>query len=258
MQETPPPASDPLAPHPPLRAYRADAEARRGYVDRLFDRAARHYWWINSVMSLGSGVWYRREALERAGIEPGMEVLDLCMGAGQVAQAALDRVGDDGRVIGLDASLGMLLASRSHVDLARVRAYVEQLPLADAAFDALTMGYALRHMADLKTTFRELRRVLRPGGRLLVIEFARPRNRAASFALKLYLKHLVPTLALVGGVGARRMMRYFWDTIEACVPPERILAALADAGFTDAERGGPTELFAEYTATRPLETESLG
>ena len=238
-------------PHPPLPAYSGDATARRGYVDRLFDSSAHHYWWINTVMSLGSGIWYRRQALERAGIGAGMEVLDLCMGAGQVSRAAQAAVGPGGRVVGLDASLGMLRAARHDVQLPQVQAYVERLPLADASFDALTMGYALRHVSDLHTTFAEYLRVLRPGGRLLIIEFARPRNRASALALKIYLKHVVPGLSLLGGRSAWRMMRYFWDTIETCVPPATILDALTDVGFVDAVKGGPLDVFAEYTAQRP-------
>jgi len=231
--------------------YDHDASARRGYVDRLFDTSARHYWWINSVMSLGSGVWYRRKALERAGIDAGMEVLDVCMGSGQVSRAALQQVGASGRVVGLDASLGMLAAARGHVQLPQIQAYVERLPVADASFDALTMGYALRHVADLVGTFREYLRVLRPGGRVLIIEFAKPTRPVAAGLLKLYLKHVVPGIARVAGRDASRMMRYFWDTIDACVPPGTIVDSLAAAGFADPRRGGEFEVFAEYTATRP-------
>jgi demethylmenaquinone methyltransferase/2-methoxy-6-polyprenyl-1,4-benzoquinol methylase len=248
MSETTPPQ---VAPHPPLEVYDHDARARRGYVDRLFDTSARHYWWINTVMSFGSGIWYRRQALDRAGIGAGMEILDVCMGSGQVSRAALQQVGRDGRVVGLDASLGMLAAARSHVRLPQVQAYVEQLPIADASFDALTMGYALRHVADLVGTFREYLRVLRPGGRVLIIEFAKPTNPLASGVLKLYLKHIVPGIARVAGRDASRMMRYFWDTIDACVPPDTIVDSLAAAGFVDPQRGGELELFAEYTATKP-------
>jgi demethylmenaquinone methyltransferase/2-methoxy-6-polyprenyl-1,4-benzoquinol methylase len=91
--------------------------------------------------------------------------------------------------------------------------------------------------------------VLRPGGRLLIIEFAKPSRPLAARLLELYLKHVVPGIARVAGRDASRMMRYFWDTIDACVPPETILDALAEAGFDEPRRGGEFELFAEYTAT---------
>ena len=141
MSETTPPQ---VAPHPPLEVYDHDARARRGYVDRLFDTSARHYWWINTVMSFGSGIWYRRQALDRSGIGAGMEILDVCMGSGQVSRAALQQVGRDGRVVGLDASLGMLAAARSHVRLPQVQAYVEQLPIADASFSPSSRSAARR------------------------------------------------------------------------------------------------------------------
>jgi demethylmenaquinone methyltransferase/2-methoxy-6-polyprenyl-1,4-benzoquinol methylase len=180
-----------------------------------------------------------------------MEVLDLCMGSGQVSRAAIRQVGASGRVIGLDASLGMLIAARAHVEVPQVQAYVERLPIADASFDALTMGYALRHVADLVDTFREYLRVLRPGGRVLIIEFTKPSRPLTAGLLKLYLKHVVPGFARIAGRDASRMMRYFWDTIDACVPPETIVDSLAAAGFAEPQRGGEFELFAEYTATRP-------
>ncbi len=241
----------PLVPHPPLERYYQGADARRPFVSRLFDSGARHYHWINRVMSLGSGVWYRREALRRAGVGGGMTVLDVCVGTGQVARAALDLVGPEGRVVAVDASLGMLVEAGRHVPVPRIQGMVEALPVAGGFADVLTMGYALRHVADLVGTFREYCRVLRPGGRVLIIEFARPRTRAGYAALKLYLRHVVPGIARLGGRDAAEMMRYFWDTIESCVPPEAIVDALADAGFADPVKAGPTELFAEYTAVKP-------
>ena len=245
------PAKAPLVPHPPLPRYYDGAENRRDFVDWIFDTTAVHYDWINRVMSLGSGVNYRRDALKRAGVDAGMHVLDVCSGSGQVARAAVDLVGDDGWVCCLDASLGMLREARHFVDAPLTQAFVERLPIADATFDAVTMGYALRHVADLAKTFEEYRRVLRPGGRLLVLEFTRPRSRVMYWVSRFYLRRVVPTLARLRGRDAKTLMEYFWDTIENCVPPETILAALADAGFAEVSRFGQIELFSEYTATAP-------
>lgn len=240
----------PIAPHPTLGQYYPDAAARRPFVGRLFDTGARHYHWINLVMSFGSGVWYRRDALKRAAVAPGMQVLDVCVGTGQVSRAALGLVGPQGAVVALDASLGMLREAGRHVPVPRIQGRVEELPLADGLFDVLTMGYALRHVADLVATFREYRRVLRPGGKVVIIEFARPRSRLGYHVLKLYLYHLVPGIARLGSREAAQMMRYFWDTIDQCVPPATILAALAEAGFRDPVKAGPIHLLAEYHATR--------
>lgn len=240
-----------VAPHPPLTRYYQAPERRRGWVRELFDGSADDYEWICRVMSFGSGTWYRREALKRAGVAPGMTVLDVCMGSGQVSRAARDLVGPEGAVLGLDASFGMLRAAEKLAPIPRVQGLVEQLPVCSASVDFLSMGYALRHAEDLVTTFREYLRVLKPGGGLLLLEFTRPRSRASYLFFRVYLNTVVPAIARLRGANARTMMRYFWDTIESCVPPETILGALAEAGFEDAKRFGQIQLFGEYTGRRP-------
>jgi demethylmenaquinone methyltransferase/2-methoxy-6-polyprenyl-1,4-benzoquinol methylase len=251
MDPESPSAPDPLVPHPPIpHAYSSESE-RRGYVGQLFEDGAAQYEWVNRVMSLGSGQWYRKDALRRAGVEAGATVLDVCMGSGQVSRAAVDLVGPDGRVVGLDASSNMLREARKYVDIPMTAGRVETLPIADGFADFLTMGYALRHVTDLRATFREFSRVLKPGGVVLLIEFARPRSRLGYGLARLYLGGVVPAIARLKGRRARDMMRYFWDTIDGCVPPETILSALAEAGFEQARKSGQIELFAEYTATKP-------
>lgn len=242
--------SAPVAPHPPLTRYFDKAADRRGFVSRIFDTTAVHYDWINGVMSLGTGVTYRKDALNRAGIGAGMRVLDVCMGSGQVSRAAAGLVGEEGWVCGLDASFNMLREARPFVSIPLTQAFVEQLPVADESFDAITMGYALRHVTDLKETFREYRRVLRPGGRLLILEFTRPRSKIIFHMARFYLRRVVPSLARLKGRDARILMEYFWDTIENCVPPEAILEAMADVGFAEPSRFGQIELFSEYTAAK--------
>jgi demethylmenaquinone methyltransferase/2-methoxy-6-polyprenyl-1,4-benzoquinol methylase len=113
------------------------------------------------------------------------------------------------------------------------------------------MGYALRHADDLRLVFREYSRVLKPGGSVLLIEFAKPRSRVGYLAARLYLGTVVPALARIRGRETAKMMRYFWETIESCVPPATILGALEAEGFVDAVKGGPLDLFAEYTARKP-------
>ena len=242
---------DSVVPHPPLDDYYLDASLRRGWVDRMFDRTARHYDWINSVMSFGSGVWYRREALKRAGVRAGATVLDVCTGTGLVARPAVALVGQAGRVLGLDASLGMLTTAQRSLSIPFIQGYVERLPFSDDSVDFVTMGYALRHVADLRTTFEEYLRVLRPGGKVLVLEATRPTSHWRFVFIRFYLRRVVPTIARFGGRDASTIMRYFWDTIENCVPPQTIVEALEDSGFTDARRGVMFDLFSEYTAVKP-------
>ncbi len=242
-----------VAPHPPLTKYYRGEPQRRGFVTGLFDRTAPHYDWINRVMSLGSGLRYRRDALRRAGLAPGKRVLDVAIGTGLVARAAGDILGDSGHVTGLDLSMGMLAEARKALPITLVQSVAERLPLTDACVDFVTMGYALRHVTDLETTFREYLRVLKPGGTLLILELTRPAADSATYRFtRFYLRTVVPFLARLGpgGSDARTLMEYFWDTVDNCVPPATILAALAGSGFTSPRQGIVHRVFSEYVATK--------
>jgi len=156
------------APHSPLPAYYATPEARRGFIARAFDAAAGDYDRVDRLLAFGSGAWYRRQALLRAGLAPGMRMLDVAVGTGLVAKEAMRILGRSGRVVGVDPSAGMIAASAPG-ELALVRGRAEALPFAAGAFDFLSLGFALRHVDDLESVLREFRRVLNPGGRLLVL-----------------------------------------------------------------------------------------
>ena len=241
------------APIPVLPEHFADESERRRLVDRLFDAGAVHYEAVIAAMSFGSGNWYRRDALKRAGLSAGMRLLDLATGTGTVARAAAPLVGPSGWIVGLDPSAGMLGEARRTVPVTLVRSYAEGLPLADRSFDFLSMGYALRHVADLDVTFREAHRVLRPGGTFLVLELVPPASRAARAAMRLYMSRIVPWLTgrLTRSPEARDLFRYYWDTIEHCVPAATILGALRGAGFERAERTTVFGFNAEYRGVRP-------
>jgi demethylmenaquinone methyltransferase/2-methoxy-6-polyprenyl-1,4-benzoquinol methylase len=161
-------------------------------------------------------------------------------------------VGPTGVVVAVDPSEGMLAEARkAGVRDTRV-GRGEQLPVGDGEFDILTMGYALRHVEDLVVTFREYLRALRPGGRVLLLEISRPEGRVQYHVLKFYLKHVVPAVTRVvrRSADAQELMRYYWDTIEACVPPADIQAALTAAGFTDVRRHVLNGMFSEYSAVK--------
>ena len=242
------------APHPPLEKYYPGESQRRGFVTGLFDRTAPHYDWINRVMSFGSGVRYRRDALARAGLVAGDRVLDVAIGTGLVARAAADILAGDGRITGVDLSMGMLAEARKSLPITLVQGVAERLPVADGCADFVTMGYALRHVTDLESTFAEYLRVLKPGGTLLILELKRPATNSAAYRLtRFYLHTVVPLLARLGpgGPESQTLMEYFWDTVDNCVPPATILAALASSGFASVRQDVQHRVFSEYVATKP-------
>jgi len=240
-------------PHPVLTDhYRRDAD-RRSFVITLFDATAGCYDRFCGVMSLGSGLWYRRRALEGLGLRAGMTLLDVATGTGLVARAAARILGDVSAVVGLDPSAGMLRQARARFAGPLVQGQIEELPFEDASFDVVTIGYALRHAADLDVAFRECVRVLRPGGRILILEISRPPSPTRRRLARLYITRALPLLIALttGNRDVRRLARYYWDTIATCVPPDVIMDSLRRGAFVDVQhrvRGG---LLSEYTAHRP-------
>lgn len=240
-------------PHPRLAPYYLDETDRRRFVTAIFDETAPDYEHIIRWMSLGSGSWYRGDALRRAGLRPGMKVLDVAVGTGPVSERARRIVGPDGSVTGIDASFGMLSQTRKRLPIDVVQGLAERLPFRDGTFDFVSMGYALRHVADLRGTFAEYRRVLRPGGRLLVLDFCRARTSLGRAVNGFYLGKVVPWLAGRTSRSARAdlLMEYCWETVERCVPPEAIAAAVAGAGFGELTTRTWFGAFIEYAAEAP-------
>ena len=241
-----------VAPHPPLTDYYADETARHRWLRTIFNASAVDYDRIEGLMAIGTGPWYRRQALRRAGLAPGMQVLDVGTGTGLTAIQAVRLAGDGANVTGVDPSIGMLANARLPEGMRVIEGRAEALPAADNAFDFVSMGYALRHVADLRTVFGEFFRVLRPGGRACVLEITRPTGVRATRWLRVYLRYLVPYVAR--WVGRSRdtpeVMRYLWDSIEACVPPQQVIDQMRAAGFKTVTRHVVLGIFSEYVAIK--------
>ena len=247
--------SDTVAPHPPLTDYYADEDARHRWLRTIFNASAVDYDRIERLMAFGTGPWYRRQALRRAGLAPGMQVVDVGTGTGLTAIQAARLTGGGANVTGVDPSVGMLANARLPDGMRVIEGRAEALPVADSCCDFLSMGYALRHVADLSAMFGEFYRALRPAGRVCVLEITRPSGPRATRWLRVYLRYVVPVVAR--WVGRSRdtpeVMRYLWDSIEACVPPEKVMEQMRTAGFTDVSRHIVCGIFSEYTGSKPVE-----
>ena len=240
-------------PHPVLDKYYPSDADRQSFVGTLFDGAARHYNRIGTMLDLGSGPSYRRWALRRAGLRPGMRLLDVATGTGLVARGAVRTLGEPGRVVGVDPSRGMLREARKALASPLVQGRAEALPFRDDLFDMLSMGFALRHVPDLEAAFREYRRVLKPGGRVVLLEVSRPRSPVSRWLIRVHLQHILPLMARIStrSQPAQLLMKYYWDTIDRCVPPETILEVLRRGGFVDVNRGTLFGFLSEYSASKP-------
>ena len=240
------------APHGVLADYYRDSTAREAYVRSTFDDTAEDYDRIERILGFGTGSWYRRQALLRAGLRPGLDVVDVGMGTGLVAKEILRITGEPARLIGVDPSPGMIAQSGLPQAVRCLDGRAEAMPLPSASADFITMGYALRHIADLSAAFAEFARVLKPGGRVLILEITRPAGTFANGVLRAYMRGVVPTIAKLVARKSQtaELWRYYWDTIEACAPPEAVLRTLADAGLASAERHVELGIFSEYRAVR--------
>jgi demethylmenaquinone methyltransferase/2-methoxy-6-polyprenyl-1,4-benzoquinol methylase len=242
-----------ITPHPPLRSYYDHESDRRNWVRGVFNRTASDYDRLEALIGLGTGRWYRSKALRRAGLEPGMTVVDIGTGTGLMARAAADIVGDAVLVTGVDPSTGMLENAKVPAGVRLLEGSAESIPLDDCSADFLSMGYALRHISDLSASFAEFHRVLRPGGLVCLLEITLPQSRVSQAVLKAWLYRAVPRIATVAAATADAplLMRYYWDTIAACVPPETILRALTGAGFVNVHRQIDLQIFSAYCARKP-------
>jgi demethylmenaquinone methyltransferase/2-methoxy-6-polyprenyl-1,4-benzoquinol methylase len=196
-------------------------------VRTMFDRIAPVYDVMNRTMTAGLDRRWRRLTAE-AVVRPGDRVLDACCGTGDLAVAAA-RAG--GNVTGLDFSERMLeRARRKAPGLEWVRGDVLALPFGDAAFDAATVGFGVRNVEDLDRALRELRRVLRPGGRLGILEITRPRGPLALF-YRVWFDGIVPLIGkLLPGGSA---YTYLPASVRRFPGPEELAAVMRDAGFAD-------------------------
>jgi demethylmenaquinone methyltransferase / 2-methoxy-6-polyprenyl-1,4-benzoquinol methylase len=194
-------------------------------VRRMFDRIAPVYDAMNHVMTAGLDRRWRRITIDET-VRSDDRVLDACCGTGDLAIAARGRGAD---VVGVDFSERMLeRAARKEPQVEWVRADVLALPFEDSSFDAVTVGFGVRNVEDLEAGVRELRRVLRPGGRLGILEITTPRGRLAPF-YRVWFDRVVPALGRVLPGGAA--YTYLPASVRRFPGPDDLAALLERTGF---------------------------
>ncbi|MDF1521898.1 MAG: bifunctional demethylmenaquinone methyltransferase/2-methoxy-6-polyprenyl-1,4-benzoquinol methylase UbiE [Trueperaceae bacterium] len=225
-----PPVSHGDAP-PPI----GEGDPRKGSeVRAMFDAIAPRYDVLNAVLSLGVDRGWRRQAVAAALAHGPADVLDVATGTADLA-IALRRARPEARVVGVDfaeamLAVGRVKAARQGVDVRLEVGDGTALPYADASFDAVTIAYGLRNFADVDAGLREIRRVLRPGGRLVVLEFPPPPRGAFGRLFRFYFTRVVPVLG--GWVSGRRSAyAYLPASVLAFPEPEALAERMRAAGF---------------------------
>lgn len=217
-------------------------------VRSLFDTISGRYDLVNRVMTFGMDAGWRRRTVRELQLPTGSLVADLACGTGDLCR---ELAGAGLRPVGFDFSLGMLQAARTSAPL--VQADILRLPLAAGALDGATCGFALRNVVDLGEFFAELARVVRPGGRIALLDASRPDNSILRAGHGLYFDHVVP---FIGGVlSDKAAYTYLPRSMAYLPPPGGMLSMLRLAGFPDARRfqltGGLTQLFVATRASQP-------
>jgi demethylmenaquinone methyltransferase/2-methoxy-6-polyprenyl-1,4-benzoquinol methylase len=226
------------------RAALPQGEAKVRAVDDMFDAIAPRYDALNRILTMRMDVGWRKKTVRSLALGSGAVVLDLACGTGDLCRV-LDDAGY--RPVGVDRSAGMLAAARTSAPL--VRGDGMALPIADGSVDGVTCGFALRNILGLGEFLAECARVLRPGGRVALLEVAVPANRVLRLGHSVYFGKVVP---FVGGLlSDRAAYRYLPQSVAYLPPVPEVLGMMVAAGFADASRralsGGIAQLL---TGTR--------
>lgn len=215
-------------------------------VRAMFDTIAPRYDLVNRLMTFRMDVGWRARAVRELALQPGSVVLDLACGTGDLCRD----LGSAGHTpVGVDLSFGMLAHARTGAPL--VQADVLRLPVADGRADGVTCGFALRNLVGLGGFFAELARVVRPGGRIALLDVATPPNPVLRWGHAVYFGRVVPLIG--GALSDASAYRYLPKSVAYLPPAATMLADLRAAGFTEVDRrlltGGISQLI---TATRSV------
>jgi demethylmenaquinone methyltransferase/2-methoxy-6-polyprenyl-1,4-benzoquinol methylase len=216
------------------RQWNESDEAKSSYVKELFSALAKRYNLMTDVWTLGLHRLWKRQAMKLCALQPGERVLDVATGTGDLAFAEQAAVGPEGQVLAVDSCAAMLDVARQRqggpVDFQDGDATDLRFP--DSSFDVVTIGFGLRNVADRGQALREFRRVLRPGGRLMVLDFSTPNSKVLKGVHDLLYFGLMPK---VGWAFAwhRDAHHYTSDSIRTWLSRDALSNAMLEAGFVD-------------------------
>jgi demethylmenaquinone methyltransferase / 2-methoxy-6-polyprenyl-1,4-benzoquinol methylase len=199
----------------------------------MFDLVARRYDLVNTVLSGGTDGGWRKKAARASGLATGGSALDVACGSGKLTAVLAGIAGSQGRVVGLDFSPQMLeIARREHPGIEFMEGDALNLPFGDASFDASTISFGLRNLADPVRGLREMQRVVKAGGRSVVLEFVRPPKNLVGGAYRVYLRTVLPA---IGGVlsGQPAAYRYLSETVDSYRTPEELREMATRAGWSN-------------------------
>lgn len=222
-----------------INPYDSDSRPKSEQVRDMFDNIAPAYDFMNRAMTFGIDRRWRRIAVDMVAHNPHDSILDIATGTGDLAMLLARRT-QARRITGLDLSQGMIDIGRRKIERAGLAGRIElicsdslAMPFADAQFDAITVAYGVRNFADLLAGYREMARVLRPGGTLTVIELCTPTARLVRPLYRLYTRRIIP---LMGRLVSKDVRAYSYLPESIAAVPQRggMTALMEQAGFSDA------------------------
>ncbi|ORW95867.1 hypothetical protein AWB92_08620 [Mycobacterium sp. IEC1808] len=217
------------------RRWNESDEAKSSYVKELFSALASRYNVMTDLWTLGLHRLWKRQAMELCALRPGERVLDVATGTGDLAFLEEAAVGPEGKVVGVDSCAAMLAVARGRhlgsVDFQEGDAM--DLPFPDASFDVVTISFGLRNVADRGRALREFRRVLRPGGRLMVLDFSKPNSKVLTLLHDALYFVLMPALGWAVA-WHRDAHHYTSDSIRTWLSRDGLAKAMLESGFADA------------------------
>ena len=199
----------------------------------MFDGIAGRYDLVNTFLSLGTDRRWRRAAARACALTPGASALDVACGTGRLTEELASAIGSRGKVVGIDFSPRMLEeARRRRPDLEWVEGDALSLPFSGHSFEAAAIAFGLRNLAQPERGLAEMARVVKPGARLVVLEFLRPPRGPLGAAYRWYLTRALPA---VGGwfSGDRQAYRYLADTVDSYLSPEELIGLAVSAGWRE-------------------------